>query len=178
MASFSPIKDLEVIAGPPDAVYKIAKLTGPFTLGVYSDGRVWDFINGSWLTTWIDKDGYEYSTRGKLKFSIHRLVLSVWDRFPSRGEQTRHLDGNPENNNITNLVWGSGKQNWSDRKLHGRGMDGELHHNAKLTEVKVKDILRRINQGESLRSIAREYNVGVNTIGNIKRKRTWKYVTI
>jgi DNA-binding NtrC family response regulator len=49
--------------------------------------------------------------------------------------QVRHLDGIPANNVPENLVWGSQQENWQDRKAHGKGMDGEKHHAAKLSDA-------------------------------------------
>ena len=47
-------------------------------------------------------------------------MLIVFNREPLHGEQGRHLDGDPSNNSIKNLEWGSGKDNWTDRRNHGR----------------------------------------------------------
>jgi DNA-binding NtrC family response regulator len=71
----------------------------------------------------------------KVTKSIHRLVCMAFHGMPpTPSRQTRHLDGNPENNVPSNLVWGTQEENWMDRKAHGHGIEGEKHHNAKLKD--------------------------------------------
>lgn len=51
---------------------------------------------------------------------LAQLVLTHFDRprpFPEA--QARHKDGNPFNNHIDNLEWGTAKQNSDDKKRHG-----------------------------------------------------------
>lgn len=50
---------------------------------------------------------------------VHRLVLDAFDRPRPDGMQARHLDGDPGNNARANLVWGTGVENWDDRRRHG-----------------------------------------------------------
>lgn len=71
----------------------------------------------------------------KVTKSVHRLICSAFHGpAPEKSSQARHLDGNPENNLPANLRWGSQYENWQDRKAHGRGVEGEKHHAAKLTD--------------------------------------------
>src|SRR3989304_3302110 len=39
----------------------------------------------------------------------------------SRSEQGRHRNGDPTNNHIANLRWGTQEDNWKDRIRHGTG---------------------------------------------------------
>lgn len=55
------------------------------------------------------------------RVSVHRTVLAVFDRPPRGDEQGCHRDGNPRNNHIANLQWGSQAENWNDRRRHGNG---------------------------------------------------------
>lgn len=56
---------------------------------------------------------------------IHRLVLETFIGPAPEGLQTRHLDGNPRNNRLDNLCWGTPKENQADRALHGTDNKGE-----------------------------------------------------
>jgi hypothetical protein len=47
-----------------------------------------------------------------------------------------------------------------------------------LDEEKVKNIKERLNNGERVRYIAKEYCVSETTISDIKHDRTWKYIKI
>lgn len=47
--------------------------------------------------------------------------------------QCRHLDDNRLNNNLSNLAWGTQKQNAEDRDRNGKTYRREKHPNHKLT---------------------------------------------
>lgn len=107
--------------------------------------------------------------------SVHRLVALAFFGEPPVGHEVRHLDGNPKNNNINNLVWGTKKENRSDRSLHGRDNlpYGELASWSKLTEVEV----RRIKESTATtKSLASKFGVGYSTIDDVRHGRTWKHV--
>jgi group I intron endonuclease len=55
---------------------------------------------------------------------------------------------------------------------------GENNPNAKLKENDVKDIKRRLMNGESVTNIAKAYNVSYNIIRKIKNGKTWLHVQI
>lgn len=57
---------------------------------------------------------------------VHRLVLAAFDG-PACGRQARHLDGDPANNALTNLVWGTQSENEQDKKIHGRHASNATH---------------------------------------------------
>lgn len=62
-----------------------------------------------------------YKDGGSRRELVHRLVLSAFGRPAKKGEQCCHKDGNPLNNHIANLQWGSQSDNWQDRIRHGNG---------------------------------------------------------
>ncbi|KKL13421.1 hypothetical protein LCGC14_2525920 [marine sediment metagenome] len=71
--------------------------------------------------------------------TVHRLICMAFHRVPPfPSSQTRHLDGNGQNNLPSNLQWGTQEENWMDRKAHGRGIEGEKHPMAKLTDFQMK----------------------------------------
>jgi hypothetical protein len=53
---------------------------------------------------------------------------------------------------------------------------GEENHVAKLTAEKVREIRRRWEGGESIASLAREFNVTPQSLGAVVHKRSWKHV--
>lgn len=77
--------------------------------------------------------GHLHVTTGSKNRSIHRLVLMVFDRMPRDGEECRHLDGNPKNNCLWNLAWGTPKENQADRIRHDTHDQGERSALAKFT---------------------------------------------
>lgn len=57
---------------------------------------------------------YEFHTK-----HIHQLMLDTFVGPCPRGMECRHLDGNPLNNRIDNLVWGTRSENVQDMIGHG-----------------------------------------------------------
>ena len=52
--------------------------------------------------------------------AVHRLVLLAFQGEPKPGQETRHLNGDPKDNRLENLAWGSRKENRADTTKHGR----------------------------------------------------------
>lgn len=93
----------------------------------------------------------------------------------------RHLDGNPKNNNIKNLKWGTPKRNSADRKKHGRtkgAHKGEKHHFAKLTNKQVRKLRRLHKTGQYLqKELAVIFGLCNASISEIVRYRKYKNVS-
>jgi hypothetical protein len=51
--------------------------------------------------------------------TVHRLVLEAFVGPRPRGMECRHLDGDPANNHLGNLVWGTKIENETDKVRHG-----------------------------------------------------------
>ena len=111
------------------------------------------------------------------QFYVHALVLTSFVGSCPDGMGCRHLDGNPANNQLSNLCWGTPKENQGDRVRHGTVTCGERNGSAKLKDAQIPEIRRRLAAGESQRSLAREYGVNHGTIGCLQHGKTWKAVT-
>lgn len=98
---------------------------------------------------------------------IHHLVLEAFVGPCPEGMQCRHLDGNKENNHLSNLAWGTPIENAADKLRHGTSLDGERNHQTRLTTKQVKEIRIRRASGERLRTIAQDYGVSLPTISEI-----------
>lgn len=73
---------------------------------------------------------HKFTIDGKRSYlKLHRMVALTFLGEPT-GEQVRHLDGNPSNNAVTNLAYGSKSDNTYDSVLHG------THNNASKTHCK------------------------------------------
>lgn len=55
---------------------------------------------------------------------------------------------------------------------------GENHYNRKLTNQKVKEIYRRVHNGEKQIALALEFNVNQSTISAIKLGVRWKHLNL
>jgi len=110
------------------------------------------------------------------RFHIHTLVLTLFGAPRPNGMQCRHLDGNPDNNTIDNLAWGTAKQNGADKVSHGTSAKGDKHGMVKLTVDDVTAIRQRRANGERRQDLATEFKVSQSTIYNIVSNRNWKHV--
>lgn len=50
---------------------------------------------------------------------VHRLVLETFAGPCPDGMECRHLNGNPKDNRLENLAWGTPSENSADTKAHG-----------------------------------------------------------
>jgi len=110
-------------------------------------------------------------------FKVCRLVLLAFVGPCPEGMECRHLDGNPANNRIGNLVWGTKKENIADKKRHGTHVQGSKQNGAKLKERDVRRICRLLAQGEGPTEISRKFGVHQVTITDIKLGRSWGWLT-
>ncbi len=118
------------------------------------------------------RDGQEF------KKSVHRLILETFVGPCPENMQCRHLDGNPQNNNLENLAWGTSAENSQDSIQHGTFPFGEKNGRAKLTSQDAKLIIycwktKLLGQ----REIAKIFGVSQRLIWNILHGRTWKHIT-
>lgn len=58
---------------------------------------------------------------------VHRLVLEAFVSVRPDNAECRHLDGDPANNVVENLAWGTKSENERDKLIHG------THHEAMKT---------------------------------------------
>lgn len=124
-------------------------------------------------------NGYFYSSlynNGKVKgCRIHRLVLMAFDRVPKPHEVCRHLDGNKINNHISNLKWGTSKENTYDmHHVHktAKPSKGEGHYRCKLSNKQVQEIRDLWNTDEfTQQNLADKYNVDPSVISRIVNKK-------
>lgn len=78
---------------------------------IQDDGYVYSGATNKILSTQLDKDGYAKvrmvdSDGNRHRFSIHRLVMENFKPVENMENlQVNHIDGNKQNNNISNLEW-------------------------------------------------------------------------
>lgn len=169
--------DLKDIPGFPD--YAITK-----------DGRVWSKPRtdkqggrrkGKWLRSWGCGTGHLCVLLDcSSKKYVHRLVLEVFVGPCPPGMECRHLDGNPANNNLDNLKWGTHIENSQDSIRHGTHSclrRGTTNNRAKLTEDKVRVIryLRDVAKF-SLKDIAWQFDVTLDAIWKICKRINWSHI--
>jgi len=113
----------------------------------------------------------------KMAYFVHRLVLEAFVG-PSNGLDGAHLDGNPSNSNLTNLVWATRSENCRHKELHGTAQKGEKNPNAKLTDVDVLTMRALRKEGWKLKDLAKKYNTSEPRVSNIVRGNDWKHLPL
>jgi DNA-binding transcriptional MerR regulator len=76
--------------------------------------------SGRILRAAIGSHGYPYVQLGKGNVrTVHSLVLENFVGPCPEGMESRHLDGNKQNPKLTNLCYGTPKENGADKRIHG-----------------------------------------------------------
>jgi hypothetical protein len=88
-----------------------------------------------------------------------------------------HKCDNPPCVNPEHLFLGTSADNSNDMSAKFRNDKGKDHWNNKLSELQVLEIKSLFKINQSARSIAKTYNVHVNTIYDIRNKRNWGWLT-
>jgi hypothetical protein len=107
---------------------------------------------------------------------VHKLVLEAFEGKCPDGHETRHLDGNRQNNLLTNLAWGTSSDNEKDKVRHGTSQRGEGNAMSSLSTEDVREIISRYNAGESQRALASVYGVHQPQISRIVNGKRWGHL--
>ena len=112
--------------------------------------------------------------------NIHDLMLTSFFGPRPPDMICRHLDGDPTNNEIDNLIWGTQSANLIDSMQHGTRFQpdnrGQRQWKAKLTDTDVIAIKKLLISGISQRQIAQQFNVHPTTISCIAVGKTWRHI--
>lgn len=150
----------------------------PGSVGIYVDeqGSVFS-VKVFKLKVVDDEYGYKkvHCRDGKKKhFTLHRMIAKTFLLNPLNDNEVRHLDGIKKNNSPSNLAWGTRIQNVKDKIIHRTYYKGGK--SLKLNSKKVIEIRFKSSQGESFKSLAREYCVSAHHIRNIVNRSKWKWL--
>lgn len=107
---------------------------------------------------------------------VHQLVAAAFLGPPPTGHEVCHGNGDPTDNRLANLRYGTRKENHADRILHGTNLAGQANPASKLTEVEVLGIRSRAASGETCASIARSLGVTGACIQQVVTRTTWRHV--
>lgn len=116
-----------------------------------------------------------YHGNGRQEY-VHRLVLEAFRGPPPEGAVTRHLNGDRADNRLSNLKWGTERENEQDKIRHGTQARGSRHGMSKLAERDVRAIRRFASGGGTGREIAARFGVHETTVHDILRGRRWAWL--
>ncbi len=125
--------------------------------------------------------GYNRFCFGKIYFLAHRVIATKYIPTIEGKDYINHIDGNKQNNEISNLEWCTMKENIRHardtnlfREEHIPHNFGEDHYKSRLKECDVIAILKLRNK--SSQEIAEKYNVSKSAIDHIFRGRSWTHL--
>jgi len=131
----------------------------------------------------IGTNGYKRLTLMRNKSGVnvwvHRLILETFVGKPPSGTECCHNDGNPTNNNLSNLRWDTRSANALDMLKHGvcYFKNGEEHPNSKLNELQVRIILKYPQYHGCMRHLSYIFNVSISSISLIRTGKSWRHVS-
>jgi|SRR3990167_6387503 len=122
------------------------------------------------------RGGYGNVGRGGRYYRAHRMAWGLVNGPMPRDLHACHSCDNPPCCNPAHLFPGTNRENAEDAGRKGRLARGERQPTAKLTDAAVLTIRARIAAGDSNGAIAGDYGVVRDTIGMIRRGKTWVHI--
>lgn len=106
---------------------------------------------------------------------VHRLVAIAFIPNPYNKREVNHIDGDKNNNHVSNLEWVTPKENTKHAWDTGlcKPSFGESHGCSKF---KNEDILLIRSCNYSTPVLANMYKVNKSTINRIKKRVSWKHI--
>lgn len=124
-----------------------------------------------------DKKGYvrvALHHSGRKDAAVHRLVaLAFLGAPPGDKVQVNHIDGDKQNNAVTNLEWVTGAENIQHSYDLGirQALRGEAHARRKLNWAAVNEIRA---SALSQKVLSQKYGVSASHIGYIRHGKSWR----
>ena len=99
---------------------------------IYPDGRIWGKKTKGRKEGFMkmnpDHNGYLRlgltNGNGEKKFRLHRLLAQHYIPNPNNYKEVDHIDGNPQNNDLSNLRWCDRSTNTMNRRIFKNNKSG------------------------------------------------------
>lgn len=136
-----------------------------------TDGRA-RHLQGKELTPYQEWSGHVYVFLGrKNRRKVHKLVAEAFMGPCPEGLVVRHLNGNPADNHVGNLAYGTQADNLHDCYSYGTKMG-----QGKLTAEQVHQIRDLLYLRVPQAVIAAQFGISQQSVSNIATKRTFNYI--
>lgn len=143
---------------------------------VYEDGTVYSLNSEKQLKPALSPHGY--LMYGNKLGSVHRLVAKCFIGDIPSGMCVNHIDGNKQNNHVSNLEIVTYNENmrYAYRTGLAKGKKGETNSQARLTEEQCISLCEDLLNGLSNEDIGLKYNLHPRYVSLIRGKKRWKYL--
>ena len=139
---------------------------------VRSNGRPQTFKERI-LRQCCDEWGYPLVRVDGKTMKVHKAVALAFLGAREECMVIRHLDGNPKNNTLGNLSYGTQSEN----VLDGYAYAGRIRKRQKLTLKSAGEIKEKIKNGVRSVEIAREYGISQQSVCDIKHERIYGHLS-
>jgi len=119
-----------------------------------------------------DEWGYPMVRVDGKTLKVHKAVALAFIGDRPEGMVIRHLDGNPKNNTIGNLSYGTPSENVMDGYVYA----GRIKKDQKLTLKSAAEIKEKIKNGVKSAEIAKEYGISQQSVCDIKHARIYGHL--
>ncbi len=144
---------------------------------IFEDSRIYSYKTNKFLRFSINSDGYlVLNLRGveQKLLLVHRLVATCFIPNPENKPFVNHLDGNKQNDHVSNLEWSTAKENTEHAiKLKLINNQGENASFSKLTDA---DVLFIRNSTISIYKLAERFGVSAGTIYSARHSVNWAHL--
>ena len=149
-----------------------------------SGGSVYNHKTKRLMKRHINDRGYcRHGVGAGLSKKTHRLVLEAYRGPCPDGFEGCHNNGDKSDNSLVNLRWDTRSGNMQDVVRHGTHAwlgqtftRGEKNGHAVLTEDRVREIRKRVANGETQISLSREFGVSKSQVSQIVKRESWSHV--
>lgn len=164
-------KDIEGYEG----LYQVSNLgrVRSFDRYVNAKGGGRSFRKGRILKAGKTKQGYSFValTNEKSKqFTVHRLVAQAFLKKQNFRKVVNHIDGNKENNSVTNLEYVTSSENTKHAYKTGLKIASKK---LKSDDVKtIRETYKPYDKQNNAKALAEKYSVSISTIMDVVNNRT------
>lgn len=123
---------------------------------------------GGYLIAHLYRDGKRTAR------TVHSMVLTAFVGPRPAGAECLHGDHDRTNNALSNLRWGTRRENEDDKMRAGRVIRGEKSTSAKLTRADVFEI--RAAVGTPQQELADRFGCTFSNISAIQLGKSWRHV--
>lgn len=147
------------------------------------DGRIFRVSSGRELAKTFNRNTeYNYvrmcHNNHATTVRVNRVIAFSWveNPHPELYDIVNHKDGDKLNDNVINLEWCTGSQNQRHALETGLKGKGEKLYNSELTEDKVHEVCKRLEDGYKVNELATEFSVSKDIIRKVRAGDTYFHI--